>query len=704
VTFDSAAPETILSTVSVSGLARGEKLLGIDFRPSNGLLYGVGSKDRLYTIDLASGAATQVGTGSFVPQLEGESLGVDFNPVPDRLRVVSQTDQNLRIHPDTGVVIDANAVKPGVQLDGELDYAAGDVRARANARVVGVAYTNNFAGALSTTLYGIDANKDALVIVGSPGGAPVSPNTGQLTTVGPLGVNTTRFVGFDIGTDGVALASLRAPGDRPAKLYTIDLATGAASLVGTIGTSRTLRDLSVLPAAPLPSVSVVDLSVTESNTQVLMEVRLSGPTTVPVTVELATADNTATAGADYDALNLVLQFNPGETIIIVGLNIRDDLLREPTETLLVNLSNPMGLTIADGQAVVAIVDNELNPVVTFTTTLGVFQIELAADAAPITVANFLAYVNRGDYDGTFFHRLVPNFVLQGGGYDSAAAPLPPLPPHIPTDPPIPSEIGLPNLRGTIAMARTPLDLNSATSEWFINLVDNPALDSPVDGFTVFGRVLGSGMQVVDMLGAVPTFDLGVPLLQSIPLQNYVIGNPAEVQNLLVVDQITVQAAPPPPAAPLLQYRLEATDLMGVPIDSATVGQTFKLNVLVSDLRPAGTNDGVFAGYVDVSYNAGLLSADPLSLTNGPDYPLLPAGNVPVQGLINDAGGADGAMPLGPAERLLWSIELTATAAGTTTLFSDPADEANHETLLFGLGTAIDPTLILYGSLTFTILI
>ncbi len=139
------------------------------------------------------------------------------------------------------------------------------------------------------------------------------------------------------------------------------------------------------------------------------------------------------------------------------------------------------------------------PRVRITTSRGKFLIELAEDLAPATVQNFVRYVDEGFYDGTLFHRVIPNFVVQGGGF------LPGLE-QKPTHAPIASEAGngLRNLRGTVAMARTD-DPNSATSQFYVNLSDNTALDpSPTSaGYTVFGRVI-EGMDVIDQIAAVPT--------------------------------------------------------------------------------------------------------------------------------------------------------------------------------------------------------
>jgi hypothetical protein len=230
-------PGAILRTVPITGLAQGETISGIDFRPRTGQLYGVSSASRVYTINSSTGVATAVGA-AFTPALNGTRFGVDFNPVPDRIRLVSDAEQNLRLNPDTGGV---------AATDTALAFATGDANANANPNIAGVAYTNSFNAATTTTLYGIDSNLDALVRQGSPGGSPTSPNTGQLFTVGALGVNTTDQVGFDIAAPGdVALASLTTQGATTSTLYSINLTTGAATVVGAIGGTEIVRDIAIV--------------------------------------------------------------------------------------------------------------------------------------------------------------------------------------------------------------------------------------------------------------------------------------------------------------------------------------------------------------------------------------------------------------------------------------------------------------------------
>jgi len=172
-------------------------------------------------------------------------------------------------------------------------------------------------------------------------------------------------------------------------------------------------------------------------------------------------------------------------------------------------------------------------VVNFDTVLGQFRVELYNAAAPLTVANFLNYVAGGDYASTVIHRVVPDFVVQAGGYAYPGWQ------HIPTDPPVVNEFSISNTRGTLAMAKMSGDPNSATSEWFFNLVDNSAsLDGSNGGYTVFGRVLDNGMSVVDAIAAVPTFAFASPFAE-LPLINYTTfpSEPAP-ENIVLLNNIT----------------------------------------------------------------------------------------------------------------------------------------------------------------------
>ena len=203
--LDPTKPQTFISK-AVTGLQVAENIVGIDFRPSTGQLYALGSTSRLYTINTASGAVTLIGTaGAFT--LTGTSFGFDFNPTVDRIRVVSNLGQNIRLNPNDGTLpaTDAN-INPGTPM------------------VSGAAYTNNFAGATTTMLYVLDGATSKLF-------RQDPPNNGTLVEIGPLGVTIDAANGFDIGSkSGVAYAILTSGAST--RLYTINLTTGIATAIG----------------------------------------------------------------------------------------------------------------------------------------------------------------------------------------------------------------------------------------------------------------------------------------------------------------------------------------------------------------------------------------------------------------------------------------------------------------------------------------
>ena len=219
IRFDSATPGTT-STVGVIAGAT-VKLDGLDFRPADGLLYGYESATSgIYRVNTSTGATTLVSTSS--APVTAATMGIDFNPVPDRLRVATNDGDNRRINIATGAAI----------TDGALVYAAGDANAGAAPRVADVAYTNSDKlAATGTQLFYIDWVLNTLANT-------TNPNGGVINTVGALGVDTDENVGFDIVTDAAgvntAFASLNVGGVQG--FYGINLATGAATLIGTTGT------------------------------------------------------------------------------------------------------------------------------------------------------------------------------------------------------------------------------------------------------------------------------------------------------------------------------------------------------------------------------------------------------------------------------------------------------------------------------------
>lgn len=246
--FNAGRPSLILATLNITGLQAGETLLGIDYRVAKDQLYALGSSGRLYTLNEDTAVATVVGM-PFAVKLEGTQFGFDFNPTVDRIRVVSNTGQNLRLHPDTGAVVDSNPAVEGVQTDGKLGYAAGDVNFGKSPMTVGAAYSYNKADTKITTNFALDAATGALVTQGSREGVlpAVSPNTGQLFTIGSLGM-TFNNASFDIqALSDVAFAALNSDGTSASRWVMIDLKTGAARSLGTIGGGERVLGVAMEP-------------------------------------------------------------------------------------------------------------------------------------------------------------------------------------------------------------------------------------------------------------------------------------------------------------------------------------------------------------------------------------------------------------------------------------------------------------------------
>lgn len=254
-------PSSVSATVSISGLQQGETLLGIDFRPATGQLYAVGSTSRLYVIDYKTGVARSISASPLTPAISGTSVGFDFNPTVDRIRLVTNTGQNLRLNPESGAVMIADGAINGVT----------------NARVSSVAYTQNKAGATATVLFDIDAATDKLY-------KQDPPNDGKLVEVGSLGFDVEDAGGFDINPDGTAALAALTVGGTSA-LFTIDVNSGKASKIGNLPGNITALAIPTEPVAysvsnnnellifnPLaatPTVSVKTISGIQTGEQIL---------------------------------------------------------------------------------------------------------------------------------------------------------------------------------------------------------------------------------------------------------------------------------------------------------------------------------------------------------------------------------------------------------------------------------------------------
>jgi hypothetical protein len=225
VMFDTESP-AVTESMEVTGV---DSLVGIDLRPANNTLIGVTADNVIVTIDLESGEATELATMNTPLEMGDGQVVVDFNPMADRLRYMTGTT-NHRVHPDTGEVT----------VDGSLAFEEGDANASAAPMTQAAAYINSFGTPEATGMYNIDTGLSALV-------QQTAPNDGTLATIGELGVELSGPVAFDVQTteDGTNTAWLVAGG----ALHTVDLETGAATLVGEItGADGDIRDIAVLPA------------------------------------------------------------------------------------------------------------------------------------------------------------------------------------------------------------------------------------------------------------------------------------------------------------------------------------------------------------------------------------------------------------------------------------------------------------------------
>lgn len=228
VTFNRVAPQTLLTSMPLTGVPVGEFLLGMDYRPADGKLYALASGGGIYTIDPATGAATQKSqlTSSLdnttpLTTLQGNRFALDFNPVADRLRVVSDNGQNLRINVDNGMALN----------DGPINGAA-------NAQIVAGAYTNSYAGATTTALVVINGIDDSFYLVNPP-------NNGTLTRQVPLGISGATVADFDIesgSNDGYAVMTVNGvPG-----FYWMDLANlSSPKLLGSWSGQETIQSFAL---------------------------------------------------------------------------------------------------------------------------------------------------------------------------------------------------------------------------------------------------------------------------------------------------------------------------------------------------------------------------------------------------------------------------------------------------------------------------
>ena len=273
--------------------------------------------------------------------------------------------------------------------------------------------------------------------------------------------------------------------------------------------------------------------------------------------------------------------------------------------------------------------------VRLTTVLGNIDLALYDQSTPITVANFKNYIDSGRYftvDPTtqeaaslFFHRSVPDFVIQSGGFLSTVNPSDPAhaqPTQVTAFAAIANEPGISNTRGTIAMAKLPDDPNSATSQWYINLADNLSLDTDNGGFTVFGRVLGDGMTVADAIADLPRFNFGTPF-DTLPLRDYTSGLPTPANLVTIpaisyVSSLTFSAASNHPeiataevsGANLLVKGKElgsaTITVTATDVDGAQVSSAFEVTVITNPVHLANISTRAVVGTGDAALIGGFI--------------------------------------------------------------------------------------------------
>lgn len=281
--INAAQPGTLVSRQAINGLRSGDSLIGIDYRASDAKLYGLGHMGNIYTIDPATATATfkvalsadPTDTTAPFSGITGNpaQMGLDFNPAADRLRVVGNDGQNLRINVDTGATF----------TDGSINGA--------DATVTSVAYSNSFAGAATTRMFDIDVKRDRLFLQNPP-------NDGVLSTSAALGVNATASSGFDInGLNNKGVAVLNVGGSQ--QLYDINLASigsdgNAATLLGNLPALGSIRGITLKPAANAATTAV---GLTANNQLALF--KPTSPGTVTLLPISGLAGEESIVGIDY---------------------------------------------------------------------------------------------------------------------------------------------------------------------------------------------------------------------------------------------------------------------------------------------------------------------------------------------------------------------------------------------------------------------
>jgi hypothetical protein len=394
--FDTDTPDTIQATIPITGLVTGDTIVGIDFRPADGQLYGVGANlaadtVQVYRIEASTGQVTAIGGPANVANITGATaFGVDFNPLADRIRVITDlasdgaggNTNNFRLHPGTGAL---------VAIDTDLDFAFDPTEAPE----VAVAYTNSSFTPIvpaDTTLFGITQGQSSFVTHSN------GPSFATLAGVGPLGVTlVSRNAGLDIfGVENSAIAILETAGGT--QLFTIDIATGDATLVDTFPVGLDLSDVTVAPELKPVTITggnstTVTLATASNGTLAIGTVvpsQIGGPNTTRSTSADVNGDGV------FDTIAVAGPGTPFRVSVISGVD---------NTTVLVAPFDPFGDPRFTGGGFVAAADLDNDGRAEFIVTPDqgggprVTIFSRAADGTLTTRANFFSFVDPNFFGG-----------------------------------------------------------------------------------------------------------------------------------------------------------------------------------------------------------------------------------------------------------------------------------------------------------------
>jgi subtilisin-like proprotein convertase family protein len=310
-------PGVIQQALAISGLAAGEQLTAVAWRESLGELYAISDHSRLYRLDLASGAAIAVGPG--FTALRGWWYGLDWIPSVDRLRIVDELGNNVRINPVSGATSGTDA---------PLRYAPTDRFWWATPEVVALAYAGD-------ALFGIESNRDTLVRIGAGG----DPGNGLVTTLGDLGYDVPEVIGFDITSGGEAYAAGAI--DFVNGLYRVDLATGALTHVVDWPGGAAIVGVAALSTGVIEAAATRCAADERAGAARVALVRRGG-TTGSVRVRCRTRDGEALAGQDFVGGEYDVHFAPGQSQATLEIALVTDGAAEPAESFEVELVGCLG--------------------------------------------------------------------------------------------------------------------------------------------------------------------------------------------------------------------------------------------------------------------------------------------------------------------------------------------------------------------------